>query len=85
VDRVSRQAGGASWRDQRAPGASLIFSSSLNDLPEKCTKSEWFCRFFSPCLSCFTQTWRGFQAQKFRAEAPIFYAPDFIKESVNFA
>jgi len=35
---------------------SLIFSLCLNVLPEECTKSEWFCRFFSPRLSKFTQT-----------------------------
>ena len=47
----------------RTLARSLFFSPSLNDLPEKCTKSEWFCRFFSPCLSKFTQTWCAFQAR----------------------
>ena len=45
VDRVSRQAGGASWRDQRAPAARLIFSPCLNDLPEKYIISELFAGF----------------------------------------
>jgi len=42
VDGVSRQAGGASWRE---PAASLIFSPCLNDLPEKRTMSELFAGF----------------------------------------
>ena len=42
VDGVSRQAGGVSWRE---PAASLIFSPSLNDLPEKRTMSELFAGF----------------------------------------
>ena len=49
VDGVSRQTGGESWRepdaDRSAPGASLIFSPSLNDLPEKRTMSELFAGF----------------------------------------
>ena len=53
----------ASW----ALSSSLIFSPSLNDLPEKCTKSEWFCRFFSPYLSKFTQIWCAFQASNQKA------------------
>ena len=50
-------------RSQGALQWSLIFSSSLNDLPEKRTMSEWLCRFFSPCLSKLTQTSCAFQAR----------------------
>ena len=45
------------------PPGSLIVSSSLSNLPEKFTMSEWFCRFFSLRLSKFTQTSCTFQAR----------------------
>ena len=42
VDGFSRQTGGVSWHE---PAVSLIFSPSLNDLPEKSTMSELFAGF----------------------------------------
>ena len=49
VDGVSRQAGGASrdelGRARNELGVCLIFSPSLNDLPEKRTMSELFAGF----------------------------------------
>ena len=53
------------------PSGSLIFSPSLSNLPEKCTMSEWFCRFFSLRLSKFTQTSCAFQARGVPAEKPV--------------
>ena len=53
------------------PSGSLIFSSSLSNLPEKHVMSEWFCRFFSPSLSKFTQTSCAFQARGVPAEKPV--------------
>ncbi len=52
------------------PSGSLIFSSSLSNLPEKHVMSEWFCRFFSMSLSKFTQTSCTFQARGVPAEKP---------------
>ena len=54
------------------PPGSLIVSSSLSNLPEKFTMSEWFCRFFSLRLSKFTQTSCTFQARG----APTCDVPD---------
>jgi len=36
---------GVSWRDQRAPAASLIFSPCLNDLPENTPSLSGFAGF----------------------------------------
>ena len=55
---------------RRLPSWSLIFSSSLSNLPEKHVMSEWFCRFFSPSLSKFTQTSCTFQARGASGEKP---------------
>ena len=62
VDGVSRQTGGASWRDQRAPAARLISSKNLYILPIKVKETVELPDFVKESVSQ-TQILYTFQAR----------------------